>query len=175
MAQPPAETDRKPPLFPYVAALLCVACLGAAVWTWMRYSYCWEVTPARLPQLVGDPGWEDWRGRYVRLRGYYLPDKENWLNEAGRHFGLICDDERTTIEVVQRASVPRNLDASFTGRVCGLTDILWPGSPFLSSDTYVDGRASRFTGASIAGLVVGAMGVFVFTVALRHWLREGRG
>jgi len=34
--------------------------------------------------------------------------------------------------------------------------------------------ASRFTGASIAGLVVGAMGVFVFTVALRHWLGERR-
>jgi len=30
------------------------------------------------------------------------------------------------------------------------------------------------TGASIAGLVVGAMGVFVFTVALRHWLKERR-
>ncbi len=25
-----------------------------------------------------------------------------------------------------------------------------------------------------AGLVVGAMGVFVFAVALRHWLRERR-
>jgi hypothetical protein len=35
-------------------------------------------------------------------------------------------------------------------------------------------EASRFTGASIAGLVVGAMGVFVFTVALRHWLGERR-
>ena len=33
---------------------------------------------------------------------------------------------------------------------------------------------SRFTGASIAGLVVGAMGVFVFTAALRHWLNERR-
>jgi hypothetical protein len=32
--------------------------------------------------------------------------------------------------------------------------------------------ASRWHLASIAGLVVGAMGVFVFTVALRHWLRE---
>jgi hypothetical protein len=34
----------------------------------------------------------------------------------------------------------------------------------------------RFTGASVAGLVVGATGVFVFVfvfaVALRHWLRD---
>jgi len=29
-----------------------------------------------------------------------------------------------------------------------------------------------FHGVSIAGLVVGAMGVFVFSVALRHWLKE---
>jgi hypothetical protein len=32
----------------------------------------------------------------------------------------------------------------------------------------------RFHPASIAGLVVGAMGVFMFSVALRHWLRERR-
>ncbi|GAF89556.1 unnamed protein product, partial [marine sediment metagenome] len=32
----------------------------------------------------------------------------------------------------------------------------------------------RWTGASIAGLVVGAMGVFVFAMAVRHWLRERR-
>ncbi|MHC4199441.1 MAG: hypothetical protein ACYSU0_05570 [Planctomycetota bacterium] len=41
---------------------------------------------------------------------------------------------------------------------------------FLALDT----TASRFHGATIAGLVVGAMGVFVFTVALRHWLGERR-
>ncbi len=35
-------------------------------------------------------------------------------------------------------------------------------------------RLGRFHVASIAGLVVGAMGVFVFSVALRHWLWERR-
>ena len=29
----------KPPRFPYVGALLCVACVGTAVRLWMRYSY----------------------------------------------------------------------------------------------------------------------------------------
>jgi len=38
----------------------------------------------------------------------------------------------------------------------------------------IDATASRFHGATIAGLVVGAMGVFVLTVALRHWLGERR-
>jgi hypothetical protein len=32
--------------------------------------------------------------------------------------------------------------------------------------------ASRFTGASVAGLVVGAMGCFIFALYLRRWLRE---
>jgi hypothetical protein len=32
--------------------------------------------------------------------------------------------------------------------------------------------ASRFTGASVAGLVVGAMGCFIFGLYLRAWLRE---
>ncbi|MHC4200191.1 MAG: hypothetical protein ACYSU0_09390 [Planctomycetota bacterium] len=38
------------------------------------------------------------------------------------------------------------------------------------ADLLVDTTRSRFTGASVAGLAVGAMGVFVFTAALRHWL-----
>ena len=37
---------------------------------------------------------------------------------------------------------------------------------------YVDTTASRFHGASIAGLVVGAMGCFIFGLYLRRWLRE---
>jgi hypothetical protein len=42
---PPAKTG---PRFPWVAALLCAASLGAAGWTWMRYSYAWDVTPKNL-------------------------------------------------------------------------------------------------------------------------------
>jgi hypothetical protein len=38
----------------------------------------------------------------------------------------------------------------------------------------IDTTASRFTGASVAGLVIGAMGASVFAVALRHWLGERR-
>ena len=56
-------------------------------------------------------------------------------------------------------------------RISGRADCA--GGQFLCLQA-VDARRSRFTGASIAGLVVGAMGVFVFTVALRHWLWERR-
>jgi len=46
--------------------------------------------------------------------------------------------------------------------------VMMPGEAGL----VVNVSASRLTGASIAGLVVGAMGVFVFAGALRHWLGE---
>jgi hypothetical protein len=36
----------------------------------------------------------------------------------------------------------------------------------------IDARRSRFHGASITGLAVGAMGVAVFVMYLRTWLRE---
>ena len=51
----------------------------------------------------------------------------------------------------------------------------WIGRAFAwepDTDSYVDPYASRFTPESISGLVVGAMGVFVFSVALGHWLSE---
>ncbi len=35
----------------------------------------------------------------------------------------------------------------------------------------VDASASRFHGASVAGLVVGAMGCFIFGLYLRRWMR----
>jgi hypothetical protein len=37
---------------------------------------------------------------------------------------------------------------------------------------FVDTARGRFTGASVAGLVVGAMGVFIFGLYLRRWLVE---
>ncbi len=53
----------------------------------------------------------------------------------------------------------------FEGRVVPVT---------IGIGCHIDATASRFHGASIAGLIVGAMGVFVFTVALRHWVGERR-
>ncbi len=38
----------------------------------------------------------------------------------------------------------------------------------------LDATRSRFHPASIAGLVVGAMGCFIFGLYLRQWLRERR-
>ncbi|MHC4502659.1 MAG: hypothetical protein ACYTFI_05080 [Planctomycetota bacterium] len=63
------------------------------------------------------------------------------------------------------------LDPPEIGKVTVFEGRVVPG---ISMWCDIDATASRFHGASIAGLVVGAMGVFVFTVALRHWLRERR-
>jgi hypothetical protein len=43
---------------------------------------------------------------------------------------------------------------------------------FDGGEFVLDTTASRFTGASIAGLVVGVMGCFVFGAVLRHWLGQ---
>jgi hypothetical protein len=55
-------------------------------------------------------------------------------------------------------------------------DDLQPAVPLYEFDKNlrltIDTSASRFHPASIGGLVVGAMGVFVFGLHLRAWLRE---
>ncbi|MHC4200656.1 MAG: hypothetical protein ACYSU0_11745 [Planctomycetota bacterium] len=151
------------PRFPYVGALLCAACVGAAVWTWMRYSYAWDATH-------GTPVFFDARGMgpYLGVRGQVRRDTlawdtmisrpEVWLGVVnGGNFPLLLSEE----DAAEPDSRTR-----WTGRL-----VRWHSQ--YESD-YIDATASRFTGASIAGLVVGAMGVFVFTVALRHWLWERR-
>ena len=125
------DDPAKPPRFPYVAALLCVACVGAAAWTWVRYSYCWDLDLS----IPWGPGAEKrFSGAYVRT--YY----DAAVRTGRLHVNNVSDDW-----------LPPN-----------------------TYEVFVDEDASRLHGASVAGLVVGAMGVFVFAVALRHWLRERR-
>ncbi|MHC4199476.1 MAG: hypothetical protein ACYSU0_05750 [Planctomycetota bacterium] len=170
----------RPPRLPYVAALLCDACILAAAWTWMTYSYCWEVKPRHfwttedmsahyedMPDIMPRPSiqermglrlWPDdsYIGSYVRVRGHRL---------FGETSAFLCEADHPELAVrVNNGDewvAPPPLVA--TGRA-----ELWVPIPV------VDIAASRFHGASIAGLVVGAMGVFVFSVALRHWLVERR-
>jgi len=168
MAQSPASPDPKPlARFPYVAALLCAACLGMAAWTWMRYSYAWEVGPKDVVATGGVVRGHPFVGRYVMLRGYVRA--EDWK----RSYYVYTTAHGGDRVVVDRAS---------SGVPVGPGPVGLPGRiyvfdfrPVVSERTLrIDTTASRFTGASIAGLVVGAMGVFVFTVALRHWLGERR-
>ncbi|MHC4202526.1 MAG: hypothetical protein ACYSU0_21250 [Planctomycetota bacterium] len=163
------DDPAKPPRFPYIAALLCAGCLGAAGWTWMRYSWAWEVTPRRLWELKrqgGHRGHYPPEGLYVQVRGNLrtLEDGFELLGEPNQPYA--------EIQVWRPKEVPHP----------GKTPVLVLKGRFSTMDRLgggymnplVDATASRFHGASVTGLVVGAMGVFVFAVALRHWLGERR-
>ena len=80
------------------------------------------------------------------------------------HRSIVVDDlarmvRQTEVEIPPRGSIGR-----FRGRVVY--------DPPLG--VVVDTRSGRLTGAAVAGLVVGAMGVFIFGLYLRRWLLERR-
>ena len=174
-----ADHSRAAPRFPYVAALLCAACVGAAAWLWMEHSYATGITPKEMKagwKRNADDLWGSTHpllGRYVKLRG--ISTGKVWTHPYGRSYLFVDDptDEREEAQVCisQGQTADRGAAVSFAGRVafhdrcCGCGQGL-----FVTVDT----TASRFTGASVAGLVVGAMGVFVFAVAFRDWLGECR-
>ena len=154
--------------FPWVQLVFCIACLSMAAWTWMRYSYAWEVTPKELddtpfqgdPTKVGSPSprpdsrWLDGPSR--ELLKWTPPDWEHPFRHPllGRYVSNHAEDAQ-----------------AFSGRVVYKSRITRGGStiePYLA----VDKSRSRFTGESIAGLIVGSMGVFIFSLYLRSWLGE---
>ncbi|MHC4200931.1 MAG: hypothetical protein ACYSU0_13140 [Planctomycetota bacterium] len=159
------DDPAKPPRFPYVAALLCAACIGAAAWMWMRYSWVWEVD-------LDDPEHLLRRHALTRVRGV-LEVHKCFRSSLSRCVIVARTDERVWVYLPRGVWCDGEGDVvSLKGRLAieNLREVFGLGihGPVL------DPMASRFHGASIAGLVVGAMGVFVFTVALRHWMGERR-
>ncbi len=188
------DDPAKPPRFPYVGALLCAACLGVAVWTWMRYSYSWDVTGEYLYGNAAAIRVGRWPCRsYVRVRGTdacglalnipnpdyvdYAHLSEDCYGVAFLPRGYVTHNLYLHVRMPPGTELAAREAGEFAGRVFA-REPLTSGYdvPPDERDAYpgVDTTASRFTGASVAGLVVGAMGVFVFTVALRHWLGERR-
>jgi len=185
------------PRFPFVAAALCAACVGMAAWTWMRYSYCSDVTRPMARQLaeraIAPIGTNRLSrsivGKWVALRGMRTShwDEDEFSSEGELrfwHIPLISEGAGSYAKIPTRPEFdvawhdlsgkviwsPQRQQV-FLGRVADNPFARsWIGSPLGAVDT----TATRLTGASIAALVVGAMGVFVFTVALRHWLGERR-
>jgi hypothetical protein len=154
--------------FPYVQLVFCLACLTMTAWTWMRYSYAWKVTAEELRDADGS-----YDGYYVYLRAFLRFDDEvhdSILWVTGKTGGLVHVDSRwppelcpgprrtTWDEILARVTHPRpRTEVSYTGRIFRRC---------------LNTRASRFHGASVAGIVVGTMGVFIFGLYLRRWLRE---
>jgi hypothetical protein len=182
----PDETA-KPPRFPYVAAALCVACLGAAGWTWMRYSYAWEMRPTDLlvreqtadsdgPFTIEEDGsyidvyCDNSRAdMFVRMKGTYCLDHS--ISDIPTILIFDGDIKKGSWNIELVAPPPRR--PSHSSRVA-LKGRLLLRNRYNFTVLVFDPTSSRLHGASIAGLVVGAMGVFVFAAALRHWLNRRR-
>lgn len=160
-------------------------CVAAAVWLWLEYSHAWDV----VPKDISHTGVETYLpehpfvGKYVRLRGKLRPGeppgirladpRANGLDhvpvavrgfENGGEIALVC--------LPERCGRPEGEEADFDGRVVIMVVMPAIGGE-VEVDDYlvlvVDTTRSRFTGASIAGLVVGAWGVFIFAAAFLHW------
>ncbi|MHC4251328.1 MAG: hypothetical protein ACYS9X_19585 [Planctomycetota bacterium] len=158
----------------------------------MRYSYAWEVGVEELQDWMSDGA----QGRlpdrlYVTFLGVPV---ERDLQKAVQQ-GHVCYEDpsrcgipmRTAISVVDpRKGEPferddvikmgfgfpsRGVEPQWiVGRVHCFYTLSHDGGIVGFSIPRVETPVSRFTGESIAGLVVGAMGMFIFGLYLRRWL-----
>ncbi len=159
-----AQPTFRRPRFPWAQFVFCLACLGMAAYTWMRYSYCWQHTPADL----GFTQSETMEGAYVRVRG-----RPAIVGNAEDYKGVYAWEVRLSdglhsVNVLTPGSntpVFATETVEYAGRVVRSKWAEVVGPKYL-----VDGRASRFHAASVAGLVVGMMGVLIFWLHLRQWL-----
>ena len=169
----------------------------------MRYSYCWPLAASDYDAVISDAlliarkaeagegslfqkaaraaAASPLYGRYVVVEGRADPifpksDMELAGDTAtGGHYVVAwADGGAVPIVVSDTARVPAHQEeVVLSGRV--VLDPAWGSMSDMPMHLFfVDSTASRFHPASISGLVVGAMGVLVFAVYLRHWLKERR-
>ncbi len=178
--QPPAASSPHA-RFPWVQAAFCAACVGTAAWLWMRDSHAWRISPDALaPTPLSASGSRTWNGELVRVEGTVMTHIERTpIGEGGASARAILwvgdpapdcsfpDSPRVRGRAVcvltySNEHAQPGVRSAWVGRVAAL-----PSSYGLA---IVDTAAGRFTGASVAGLVVGAMGVFIFALHLNRWL-----
>jgi hypothetical protein len=190
-----SDTDRGPfRRFPWIQLAFCIACLAMTGWTWMQYSYAWKVTPTDL-QLRDTSGIvpvpSPYHDRYVCLTCSITMEAWNAVTVGTPiYLGPVPEgqvgipvveptDSRTVSYVLARRDELR----AGTVQVCGR--VIWTEEVEFSADfpvseypippkDCVNANASRLHPASVSGLVVGAMGCFIFGLYLRRWLRERR-
>jgi hypothetical protein len=135
-----------------------------ATWTWMRYSYCWEIRPRTFVRAISEPDERyPLRDRYICLRATVVDTAENHGPITSRYVRLLADIDDPNLQWAWYSDEPIALGT--TKHRCRIRHTRHGHSE-------VDAPAGRFTSASIAGLVVGAMGCFIFGLYLRGWLRE---
>lgn len=168
--------------FPLLELGFCLACVGVAVLLWLEYSCAWDVEPSDLRINDFD---DDWfhvlryerdavvEGRYLCLGGYVQRTATKATSGVGSEtfrcafigFTASGDDCQAWAYVGEDLGPWQGGE---TGTVKGRLLIGCEGT--VTAHPLVDATASRFTGESVAGLFVGAMGVLVFALAFRHWL-----
>ncbi|MHC4249523.1 MAG: hypothetical protein ACYS9X_10395 [Planctomycetota bacterium] len=149
----------------------------------MRHSYCWEVTPEdlagqwheRADAKEGDSRIEE--SLYVRLRGVVRV----WPDDTGMTHGIVGPGlvGTTDISVVGEKDhaihvcLPRTGPTPPNGEIRAFTGrVIYIHHTTFHPDQLIHAAAGRLTAESIAGLVIGAMGCFIFGLYLRAWLRE---
>jgi len=186
------NADRSPfRRFPYVQLAFCLACLTVTAWTWMTYSHAWRATSADFEACEALGLLDSWCDRYVRLdepvevHPLLVLEMRTVLTMFGNGRFSAYAVVKLPYDPLQRAPLkpalarvvgddsppapapePNDTLPHLYGRV-GMGDF-GPGR------ITIDGRVSRFHPASIAGIVVGAMGVFIFGLYLRRWAKERR-
>jgi len=160
-----SDTSRSPfRRFPWVQLTFCVACLAMTAWTWMRYSYCWQTALTDFHKEKREAcSSRMLDGMYVCLqclpyRCTFADGTDEWTNMS---FKAPWGEAWIGVVVPHEKFMTYTEGTTFTGRL-----------RLQKHYIRVDTNASRFTGASVAGLVVGAMGCFIFGLYLRRWLRD---
>ena len=173
--------------FPWAQLVFCLACLGMATWMLIKETSCLR---GRLAELADSSHEWPFLGQYVSVEAtpsFSDPGPLSPATPGGELHHFPFEDGRTIVYLKDfkdgygysicillppDAPMPSTKDI-FTGRLVWVEGQIKRGGPF--NGIAIDSSASRlFTGASIAGLVVGAMGCFIFGLYLRRWLREGK-
>jgi hypothetical protein len=186
--------------FPWLQVVFCLACLMMTGYTWMRYSCAREVHVGELMALGethvfrldgrrsvdGKPRTDHsvnlqprhvrpWLERLIVLRGTleYSHIHAAIATESDRQLmaWVLRDGEKSLLLnacVYEDSSPPELLATGCYGR---LSVAYFPSEP-PDEQLYFDTTTSRFHPASVAGIVVGLMGCFIFGLYFRRWLRE---
>ena len=149
--------------FPWIQLAFCIACLTMTGYTWMRFSYAWDVTPYDLHESnppLATGGWEDF---YVRLHGVAAVGfgHGNGVMHVGVDLPYLVNGRQRTVSVERPVAMAdpnvHKRVGALVADVQGEESPLWAGKasagrvvPSQSMPT-VDTRSHRFTGASVAG------------------------
>jgi hypothetical protein len=139
-----------------------------AAWTWMRHSYCWHTTPSIIAKDAAS-----WAGSYVELEGTTAGDDRLMMpikNESGGPPTFVMNEAAKRFAEGQEVRVKGRLVDM--GRFVGDGGQTVTGVLGLVIADERTGARGRYHPASLAGLIVGAMGVSIFVLYLRAWLRE---